>query len=186
VSQSVLQRVAAGDAAAMQGCIDQYGGLVWSLARRLLASATDAEDAVQEVFIALWEAAGRFDPERGGETTFVATIARRRIIDRQRRLKRRERVVDEVASREPPPPPSPDSVGTADEARLAAEAMGDLSRDQQRVLTLAIHYGLKHEQIATHTGMPLGTVKTNARRGLMKVREKLQAARRGESIGSTP
>jgi RNA polymerase sigma-70 factor (ECF subfamily) len=71
--------VGEGDTRAVAECIDRFGGLIWSLARRLSAGPADAEDAVQEVFIALWENAGRFDPEKGAEVTFVAMIARPRL-----------------------------------------------------------------------------------------------------------
>ena len=75
---SLLQRTAADDVAAMKECLDAYGGLVWSLARRLLVPGADVEDAVQEVFIEIWRSAGRFDPSMGSEVTFVATIHRSR------------------------------------------------------------------------------------------------------------
>lgn len=173
LSPSLLQRVAAGDPAAMQPCIDEFGGLVWSLARRLCPTASEAEDAVQEVFISLWENAGRFDPDKGSETTFVAMIARRRIIDRGRQRARQQRLIDESRTRETPPTErrSDDAIG--DEAARALRAMSRLSADQQRVLQLAIHYGYTHEQIATITRMPLGTVKTNVRRGLIRIRDLL-------------
>jgi RNA polymerase sigma-70 factor (ECF subfamily) len=86
VSDPILVRVAAGDGTAVRACQDTFGGLVWSIARRMLGATAEAEDAVQEVFIELWRSAGRYDPERGTEVQFVATIARRRIIDRVRRL----------------------------------------------------------------------------------------------------
>ncbi|MBU3729210.1 MAG: sigma-70 family RNA polymerase sigma factor [Phycisphaerales bacterium] len=70
----------------------RFSGLVWSIARKLSADPSDAEDAVQEVFIDLWRSAHRFDPAKGTETTFVATIARRRLIDRGRRRQRRPEV----------------------------------------------------------------------------------------------
>ena len=65
VTECVLPRIAAGDPAAVPDCITRYGGLVWSLARRFLGNAADAEDAVQDVFIELWKNAARFDPARG-------------------------------------------------------------------------------------------------------------------------
>ena len=94
VAKSVLQRVAAGEMAAMQECIDEYGGLIWSLARRFCSSPAEAEDAAQEVFIALWENAARFDEAKGAEVTFVAMIARRRLIDSGRKQQRRRNAVD--------------------------------------------------------------------------------------------
>ncbi|MHC4784427.1 MAG: RNA polymerase sigma factor, partial [Planctomycetota bacterium] len=94
MAESLLQRVAAGDMAAMQECIDEYGGLIWSLARRFCPSPAEAEDAVQEVFIALWENASRFDDSKGTEVTFVAMIARRRLIDSGRKHQRRQQAVE--------------------------------------------------------------------------------------------
>ena len=73
-----------------------------------------------------------------------------------------------------------------DEAGRAMEAMSSLSESQQRVLRLAIHQGMTHEQISTATDMPLGTVKTHARRGLMRIREMLSEAESAEESGSTP
>lgn len=177
VTDTLLQRVAAGEMAAMQETIDRYGGLVWSLARRFSPSSTDAEDAVQEVFIALWENAARFDPNVAGEVTFVAMIARRRLIDRGRKLQRQKKTLNEFQIQLPPadsaPATSESDAAQSDEVKRVRSAMKELSSDQQHVLTLSIQYGLTHEQIAEHTKMPLGTVKTHARRGLIKVREAL-------------
>lgn len=175
VPEPVLHRVAAGDPAAVQEVLDRYGGLVWSLARRMCPSSTDAEDAVQEVFVALWESSDRFDPELGTETTFVAMIARRRLIDRARKASRRPgsaKLVEEIA-------PSEDRPGseireTSEEAKKAQEALKQLSPDQQRVLRLAVYHGLSHDKISQSTGLPLGTVKTHIRRGLIRLRELLE------------
>jgi RNA polymerase sigma-70 factor (ECF subfamily) len=152
--------------------MERFGGLVWSIARKLSADPTDAEDAVQEVFIDLWRSAHRFDPEKGTETTFVATIARRRLIDRGRRRQRRPEVPgieDGFAVQGP----SDDRTDIRERAALVDRAMGALRPEQRQVLQLAINHGATHEQIATSTGMPLGTVKTHARRGLMRLREAL-------------
>src|SRR5436190_14026687 len=83
----LLGRVAAGDEAAVRECLARYGGLVWSIARRFEPS--DAEDAVQEIFLDLWKSAARFDRAVASETAFVAMIARRRLIDRRRTRGRR-------------------------------------------------------------------------------------------------
>ena len=186
MADSLLKRVAAGDVSSMQACMEEYGGLVWSLARRYCASAADAEDAVQEVFISLWENAERFDESKGAEVTFVAMIARRRLIDSERKRHRRERVVDEVKAETPPPGPSPlqQRLEQTDDARRALEAIEQLSENQRQVLQLAIHQGLTHEEIARATEMPLGTVKTHARRGLMKVRELLAESSKASEVGA--
>ncbi|MFM8699347.1 MAG: RNA polymerase sigma factor, partial [Phycisphaerales bacterium] len=86
---SILHMVARGESGAMQACMDRFGGLVWSLARRVTRSTAEADDAVQEIFVDLWRSSSRFDPSIANETTFVAMIARRRLIDRGRRRQRR-------------------------------------------------------------------------------------------------
>jgi len=165
--------VAAGDAAAMRACLDQYSGLVWSLARRLAPSTAEAEDAVQEVFIALWKNAERFDPAVAAESTFVAMIARRRLIDRARVHSRKVQpgAINENVAEQTRPNPA----ALTDEAALAARAISELSPEQQRTVQLSICRGLSHEQISQATGLPLGTVKTHIRRGLIRVREILEA-----------
>jgi RNA polymerase sigma-70 factor (ECF subfamily) len=168
VSDLLLPRVAAGDRTAIREAIERFGGLVWSLARR--ATPTDAEDVVQEIFLDLWKSASRYDARAGSETTFVATIARRRIIDRRRARARRPET-DPLSERTTPPEASRAELGA--EAALAARALDQLRPEQRQVLILTACHGLSHEEVASSTGMPLGTVKAHARRGLIRVREVL-------------
>lgn len=139
----------------------------------MLRNSDDAEDAVQEIFVDIWKNAERFDESQSSETTFIAMIARRRIIDRIRRMNRRitadsfEDVVAEPESRDDK------RVQLSVEAGQAAEALRLLKPEQQRVLQLSIVQGLSHQEIADLTGMPLGTVKTHARRGILQAREML-------------
>ena len=169
VPESLFQRVAAKDPAAVSECIDRFGGLVWSLARRFSASDADAEDAVQEIFVNLWRSAVRFDAAVASEATFVAMIARRRLIDRNRA--RTRQVAAESIADAPQPAPAPATLESSEDVAVAARALSALSTEQQRVLRLSVYRGLSHEQISQATGLPLGTVKTHIRRGLIKVRE---------------
>ncbi|HMP08002.1 MAG TPA: sigma-70 family RNA polymerase sigma factor [Lacipirellulaceae bacterium] len=173
---SLLGRVAAGDGGAVEECLSQYGPLVWSIARRLGANPSDAEDAVQEVFVELWRVAGRFDAAIASEATFIATIARRRLIDRRRR-QQRQPATGGWADYEPAAPAaSPvDWLQICDEAALARRKMRELSADQQRVLSLAIEDGCTQSEIADRLDLPLGTVKAHARRGLIRLRELMSA-----------
>jgi RNA polymerase sigma factor (sigma-70 family) len=189
VGDTVLQRVAAGDPAAVQDALDRYGGLVWSLARRFCYNQTEAEDAVQEIFIDLWKSAGRFDESIASEPTFVAMIARRRLIDRRRRISRRLDIggAREVFESDGSTDDETGRIEIGEEATRAAAALGELKEDQQRVLRLSIYQGLSHERIAEATGLPLGTVKTHVRRGLMRLREILGSARpdrSADAVGS--
>lgn len=184
LDERLLQRVAAGDTDAVTACVDRFGGLIWTLARRLLGEPSEAEDAVQEVFIELWKSASRFDPSIASETTFVAMIARRRLIDIRRRLARRP--VDEGVPVEQLAIESPDGadqVEMRDEASQAAAALQLLRPEQRRVLQLAVCQGWPHQLIADRLGLPLGTVKTHVRRGLIKIREELDALRQEKPTG---
>lgn len=156
----------------MQECIARFGGLIWSLARRIGLPESEAEDVVHEVFVEIWKNGHKYDASIASETAFVATIARRRMIDRRRRIGRqpiKATLTDDAGS----PAPSPDAPALSEEARRAARAFAQLTNDQQRVLRLSVYEGLSHELISRATGMPLGTVKTHARRGLMRLREVL-------------
>ncbi len=174
VSKRVLERVAAGEAGSVDALLDAYGGLVWSLARRFCANRSDAEDAVQEILAEIWRSAARYDSAMGSESTFIATIARRRLINRIRR-KRLPNVDLDAAP--PVTDSSAEDVGArperSEEASRAMEALATLPPEQQKVLRLAIIHGVSHEKIAQSTGQPLGTVKSQIRRGLIKVREAL-------------
>ena len=139
----------------------------------MLRNSDEAEDAVQEVFVDIWKNAGRFDESQASETTFIAMIARRRIIDRIRYSTRRISAdsLDDVLLE--PFTRSDKAMQMSVEANEAAEAMRKLRPEQQQVLRLSIIQGMSHQEIADATGMPIGTVKTHARRGLMQVRVNL-------------
>jgi RNA polymerase sigma-70 factor (ECF subfamily) len=183
VAQAILKRIADGEKNAAEDCLKQYGGLVWSLARKMFPRTEDAEDAVQEIFIEIWKNAGRFDESQSSETTFVAMIARRRLIDRLRYANRRvstdslEDVLAEPANR------FDEEMQISVEAKQAARAMQNLRSEQRQVLQLSIIQGLSHQEISDATGMPLGTVKTHARRGLVQVREFLGLGNSDENKG---
>jgi RNA polymerase sigma-70 factor (ECF subfamily) len=184
MSSSVLQRIAGGDSAAVRECIEQYGALVWSLARRLSRSPSDAEDATQEIFLDIWRSAGRFDASQGSDKVFIAMIARRRLIDRLRKT-----------SGEPPMDPieALEVVAWADqgtasetsiEAEQAARALAELRPEQRQVLELGLLHGLTQTEIAARLQLPLGTVKSFMRRGLIRVREYMNVEAEGVSASA--
>ncbi|HEY2783214.1 MAG TPA: sigma-70 family RNA polymerase sigma factor [Steroidobacteraceae bacterium] len=167
----MLQRIASGDAAAVRECMDQYGPLVWSIARRFSRTPSDAEDATQEIFLDIWRSAARFDASQGSDKVFIAMIARRRLIDRLRKSSA-EPAMDPIDSLETLAwADSGNASETSIEAEQAARAMAELRPEQRQVLELGLLHGLSQSEIATRLGMPLGTVKSFMRRGLIKVRE---------------
>ena len=170
----LLPLIAAGDEKAVRDCVERYGALVWSLARRWSAESGDADDAVQEIFIDLWRTAARYDATRITEAGWVAMIARRRLIDRARK---RERL--------PALESIPDGFDVASEterdldrewrAEQAREILRQLPPAQRRMLELSLVHGRTHDEIARETETPLGTVKSHIRRGLQRARDLLAA-----------
>ena len=174
---SLLVRVAQGDADAVRSCIDRFGPLVWSLTRRMFPTESAAEDCVQEIFIEIWRSAERYDPERGSEAAFIGTIARRRLIDLKRRLSRTG-PSEPIESHElGDVDQGLDHIEICDEADLARKMLEKLEPQQKHVVELSVRDGLSHRQIAEHLSLPLGTVKSHVRRGLMRVSELLQSPR---------
>ena len=182
VESSLLARASHGDDAAVRECLSRFGPIVWGLARRMSPTRADAEDAVQEIFLDVWRSAGRFDPSVTSEATFIAMIARRRLIDRKRRSDRRPNT-EPLVDTESGPEQTPRGELCA-EASLAAKAISKLRPEQRQVLALSIGQGLTYEEIAESTGMPLGTVKAHARRGLIQVRQELQGEPSTAEAGS--
>lgn len=177
---SILERISARDPGAVEQCLDLYGRLVWSIAKRLLPE-TLVEDVVQEVFVDIWRSASRFDPGRSSEKTFVAMIARRRVIDRLRRTEKRPATepLDEVRI---PPDDLHLSVETNVDASLAARVLKQLRPKQRDVIQMSIYQGMSHSEIAAKTGLPLGTVKTYILRGLQQVRDLMLSRTGGEEV----
>lgn len=170
---AILQRLATGDPSAVAASLDRFGSLVWMLALRMTPTRADAEDAVQDVFTEVWRVAGKFDPNIASARAFVAMIARRRLIDRARSNKRYQRVgtlVDDQAVESGGDAPIAGAI-LDEEAMRAKAAIEQLRPEQQKVIRLAIAENWTHERIAEHLDMPLGTVKTHLRRGLLRVRE---------------
>ena len=185
----ILTRIAAGDPGAVAACLDEYGGMVAALAERYLRPLRlDQDDAVQEIFVEVWKHAARYNPESGSEAAFIATIAHRRLIDRQRRHATQAVVIParhpiDGAERLFTSPRS--GAKTSEEAREAAEAFNQLTPDERQVVWLTICQGYSHERASTALSTPLGTVKTRVRRALVRMREFL-AHQRAQSQSARP
>jgi len=168
----LLPRVAAGDDLAVKECLSRYGRLVHSLAFRSLGPGGDVDDACQDIFVALWKSAASFDPSRGSEVTFVALVARRRLIDRARATG--TRALPEV---EEAPPTSGSALENYVDAKAALAALAECSEEQRTVIRLAAFQGLTHEEVAGELGIPVGTVKSHYARGIERIKRALKASR---------
>jgi RNA polymerase sigma-70 factor (ECF subfamily) len=169
----ILPNVARGEPTAIIECLRRYENLVWALARRSCPDNESAEDAVQEIFFKLWKFAARFDEKIASETTFVAMIARRCLIDLKRKKSSITTSTLEFESLSSAEMGVSKRLELNDEAAKAAELLNELPDAQKCVIRLSVYDGLSHSRIAEKTGMSLGTVKTHIRRGMTKLRQSL-------------
>ena len=167
----LVELIAAGDMDAVGPLYDALSPQVYGLAFRALRDAALAEDAVQDTFVAIWRNAARFDRSRGSARAWLLTIARNRAID----AVRRRRPVT-------PLPETETAQGNAratwwvDDERFANQAMladglAKLPTAQRTAVQLSFVQGMTHQQIALHTGAPIGTVKSRVRVGLSRLRD---------------
>jgi len=160
VDVGLARRFAEGDPDAIRGLYHSHGGLVYSVAYKVLGDAGLAEDATQQTFVQAWRAAGTYDPTRSIDA-WLATIARRAAIDVYRR-ERRHRVADPIDDADPAlavTPPSVEQLSDVWEVRQALEQLPDQDREVVRLQ----HYGeLTHAEIASRLDIPLGTVKSRS------------------------
>jgi RNA polymerase sigma-70 factor (ECF subfamily) len=170
----VLPRLAAGEARAMNACIDRYGSLVWGIVRRTVKVPSDAEDLVQEVFTEIWKKAGFYDPEVASEATFIAMVARRRAIDHLRRSGRQPGF-EPLEAAESIPAAAPAAPVQCD-AEALKSSISNMPEETRKLFRMFFEEGFTHPEIAGKTGLPLGTVKTRLRRGLLTLREQLRRA----------
>lgn len=178
--KSILEDIAAGDPTGVARCLDEYGGLVWTLADRYLrGQRQEVEDAVQDVFVNIWLAAPKYDSTKGAEASYIATIAHRRLLDHRRRLMSQRALTSRAAARgDAPSQGAPPRLGEEDGARLGEE-FSRLPEDEQTAVWLSVTRGLSHREIATATGSPVGTVKTRIRRAMIRLQSTLSPVRAG-------
>lgn len=142
---------------------------VLALGRRFLRQPQDAEDAMQDIFLELWQLWHRFDPRRGDEGGWVKTVARARLIDRTRRQARYRTAMDLLERETAGERSCADERGDDSARARVASALTCLPARQQGLLRLAYVEGFTHSEIARATGTPLGTVKTRLRMGLERL-----------------
>lgn len=183
LSHSILERVASGDSNAVEECVDAYGGLIWSIASRMCPTAADAEDATQDIFVEIWQKANTFNRLKSSEATFITLIARRRLIDRQRRSSAGFAVQSVVLDMEIADDTLRDTVELAEEAEKALNCIRKLSKPQQQVITLSFQHGIPHSGIAERLSLPVGTVKSFARRALIQIRDCMNRTEMAPSSG---
>jgi RNA polymerase sigma-70 factor (ECF subfamily) len=173
---ALMARVAGGDEVAFAGLYDELAPSVFGTARRIVGDPALAEEIAQEAFVQLWRTAPRFDPRLGSVRGWALTIARRRAVDRVRSEQAsRRRELGDVQAASPPPDDPADAAVVALDRERARRAVDGLSDVQRQALELAFFDGLTHVEVADRLGLPLGTVKTRIRDGLLRLRSLMLA-----------
>ena len=174
---ALVALVTEGDGAALEALYHRYGRPCYALSRRILADDNLAQDVVQEVFLAVWRTAGKFDATRGGFSTWLLSMTHHKAVDAVRREEnqRKRRTSAEALEFRPSDDASPeDEVWSGlrrDRVRLALE---ELPVPQREALVLSYFGGYTQREIAQLTGTPLGTVKTRMLAGMRRLRDVLE------------
>ncbi len=179
LDQEMIARIGRRDQSAFSALYDRLSGPLYSLAMKMLGDPAEAQDALQDVFLQIWSRAATYDPEQSSVFSWTVLLTRSRVIDRMRARGRRSRVV--VASTEDAPTAADastvesaaDTAEKNDEAARVRYVLNNLPSEQREAIELAFFEHLSHHEIAARLRQPLGTVKARIRRGLLKLRERL-------------
>jgi RNA polymerase sigma-70 factor, ECF subfamily len=177
--QSDFQVVVAlqkGDHTALGIMYDRYGAAVYRLALRMLSNPTEAEDLTQEVFLAFWRGVDKYDPQRGTLLVFLLTITRSRSLNRLQQQNSQQSLQQRFGNHLPTTPcqPGMESVALSELSDRMSTALQQLPIAQKQVLEMAYYEGKSQSMIAQELDLPLGTIKTRSRQGLLKLRQLLQ------------
>ncbi|WP_436771010.1 sigma-70 family RNA polymerase sigma factor [Yinghuangia sp. YIM S09857] len=171
--ETLLGRVALGDTAAFEEVYARVSPVVLGVVLRVMRDPAQSEEVAQEVLVEIWRTASRFDRERGSANAWVCTMAHRRAVDRVRSAQSAADREDRVGRREGTP--AYDAVAEEVEARLEREqvrrCLASLTELQRESITLAYYGGYTYREVADLLGVPLGTVKTRLRDGLIRLRD---------------
>jgi RNA polymerase sigma-70 factor, ECF subfamily len=176
--EDLVRRIALGDEAAFEALYDAIAPTVFGLVRRIVRDPAQSEEVTQEIFVEIWQNAARFDADRGKAVSWILVIAHRRAVDRVRAsqasadrdlrqgIKEYRDSYDDVA----------DTVELRLESERVNRALQSLTDSQREAITLAYYGGHTHREVAALLQVPVGTVKTRIRDGMIRLRDKLGVA----------
>ncbi len=176
--EDLIRLVALGDEAAFEELYDAVAPRVFGLVRRVVRDPAQSQEVTQEVFVDIWQQATRFDADRGRAMSWILVIAHRRAVDRVRAsqssmdrdlrqgIKEYQESYDDVA----------DTVETRMESERVQQALKTLTGPQEEAIRLAYYGGYTHQEVAELLKIPVGTVKTRIRDGMIRLRDRLGVA----------
>ena len=174
--QADLVRLARGELEALEGLYGRHGTMAYSIALRITGNAATAEDVVQEAFLGAWRNAGRYQPGRGSVRTWLMAIVHHRAIDSLRRRRATVELPEEAEGGTPAVLALPDvwsEVAAGLDREAVQSALEAIPTRQREALELAYFAGLTQVEVAGRLGLPLGTVKSRMRLGLLALRAEL-------------
>jgi RNA polymerase sigma-70 factor (ECF subfamily) len=172
----LLAAIGAGDRAALKHLYAATSAKLFGIILRILLERGEAEDVLQEVYITVWRKAAEFDATRASPITWLATIARNRAIDRLRARGSRPTSPLDLAAEVVEPSPAADAlIDTARDAARVTTALDRLDPKHAAIIRCAYYEGLTYETLAEREGIPVGTLKSWVRRGLIRMRAELAA-----------
>ena len=166
---------------ALAALYDESSSLVYTIVFRIVGNREDAEEVTLDVYSQVWRSAAGYQPDRATVAGWLTMLARSRAIDRVRsraRSRGDERIETVMEAPDPARTPEQRSIASEEQARVRA-ALASLPDEQRRLLELACYSGMTQSELASSLGVPLGTVKTRMRLGMMRLREELAALPRG-------
>jgi RNA polymerase sigma-70 factor (ECF subfamily) len=176
----LMTGIQGGDADALSQLYDRYNGIVKALILRIIHNETEADDLLQEVFMEIWNQAKNFSAKKGKPLGWMVTLTRRRAIDALRKKQAYARAEERLKA-EPERQPlawvqntTAEDISSGDTRAIMAKVISSLPEAQQQAIDLAFFRGMSQREIAAHTNIPLGTVKTRLELGLKKIYESLK------------
>lgn len=178
-SEALLVATATGDQQAFAALYDRFSHRVYGLVRKVVRDPSLSQDTVQEVMTELWRTSPRFDPDRGNAVSWILTLAHRRAVDAVRREQSARDRADTVGRQEDAARPFDDvseAVTMADEHSQIRKALDALTDLQRQAIDLAYFEGMTYREVAENLGVPLGTIKTRMRDGMIRLRDTMGVA----------
>jgi RNA polymerase sigma-70 factor (ECF subfamily) len=170
---ALLGRVIARDGSAIGELYDRHSRLLYGLILRILRNRSEAEEVLQDVFVQVWTRADTYHVELGAPVAWLVRIARNRAIDQIRANSVRARTVEATPLPRPVETPEARAV-MSEQQRAVARALDTLPSEQRELIEHAYFQGLTQSELAERFHLPLGTVKTRVRTGMMTLRRELQ------------
>jgi RNA polymerase sigma factor (sigma-70 family) len=174
--EALLEAVARSDDDALAVLYDRFGRVAYGLALRVLRDRALAEDAVQEAFLQVWRAAGRFEPSKARASTWVLTFVHRRAVDLVRREERRRVEPVDAAAPAGSGPGADEEAERRSKREIVQGALRRLPPEQRETIELAYYGGFTQSELADRLGQPLGTIKSRMFAGLTRLRALLAEA----------